>query len=367
VPSVIILTAAYGEGHNAAARGLRDAIQELGGTVEIVDLFAQTSTRLYDRTRSLYLDVIAHAPWLWSATYRVVDALPFGVLAEPLLRKARRRLTAILENKQPAAVVSVYPMFGYFLDRIYANRPRPFPFYTIVTDSITINSIWYRCSSNLFFVANDSTGAVLRNAGVPSEKVAVKGFPVSPVFARLRPPRPGPEASAPRVLFMINAQQDIAPAIVARLLSNPRIELTVTVGRDEALRRKIEAIAARPLEIHGWTDRMPELLMRSHLLIGKAGGAAVQEAIAARTPMLITSVVPGQEEGNAQLLTEHGCGAICETPEKISATVDALFREGSRLWHAWESAITALSHPDAAREIAQEILRPMKSPATSSP
>ncbi|HEX5177553.1 MAG TPA: glycosyltransferase [Chthoniobacteraceae bacterium] len=363
---MLILTAAYGEGHNTAARGLRDAMQELGGTVELVDLFAQTSTRLYDRTRSFYLDVINHAPWLWSATYRLVDALPFGALAEPLLRTARRRLAALLEKHQPAAVVSVYPMFGYFIDRIYAHRRRAFPFYTVVTDSITINSIWYRCGTDRFFVANEATAAVIRAGGVPSEKIAVKGFPVSPVFSRPRALRPDPDATAPRVLFMINAQKDIAPAIVASLLSNPRIELTVTVGRDDALRRKIEAIAARPIEVHGWTDRMPELLMRSHLLIGKAGGAAVQEAIAARTPMLITSVVPGQEEGNAQLLTEHECGAICETPEKIAATVDALFRDGALLWHRWERAITGLSRPEAAREIAQEILRPMTSTAASS-
>jgi len=357
VAEVLILTAAYGEGHNAAARGLRDAFSELGATPHLVDLFAEMGGRFYDRTRSAYLDVINHAPSLWSATYRLVDALPFGAIAEPLLLKVRRRLAEILEQKRPAVVISVYPMFGYFVNRIYAGRRRPFPFYTVVTDSITINSIWYRCGSDRFFVANESTAAVMREAGVPAGKISVSGFPVSPVFARSRPPRPAPGETVPRVLFMINAQQGVAPAIVGSLLSLPQIELTVTVGRDEALRRKIEAVAVRPIEIHGWTDRMPELLMRNHLLIGKAGGAAVQEAIAARTPMLVTSVVPGQEEGNAKLLTEHGCGAICETPQKILTTVDSLFRDGATLWHGWERAVAKLSRPDAAGGIAREILQ----------
>jgi processive 1,2-diacylglycerol beta-glucosyltransferase len=235
-----------------------------------------------------------------------------------------------------------------------------------VTDSITINRIWYRCGSDRFFVANEATARVMHEAGVPKDKLSVLGFPVSPLFAHAHAVRADPGSGAPRLLFMINAGKTQAPAIVARLLALPRkIDLTVTVGRDEVLRRRIEAAASRPIEIHGWTDRMPELLMNHHLLIGKAGGAAVQEAIAARTPMLITSVVPGQEEGNAQLLTEHGCGAVCATPEKIAETVDALFCDEAKQWHAWERAIGALSRPGAALDIARAIFA-MPRPASSS-
>ncbi|MEI9898660.1 MAG: glycosyltransferase [Chthoniobacter sp.] len=95
------------------------------------------------------------------------------------------------------------------------------------------------------------------------------------------------------------------------------LHLTVTVGRDEDLRARVEEAAARagrPVEIHGWTQQMPELLMTHHVLIGKAGGATVQECTAAGTPMLMTQVVPGQEEGNAQLLFQNECGALCPTP-----------------------------------------------------
>ena len=79
---------------------------------------------------------------------------------------------------------------------------------------------------------------------------------------------------------MINAGKDRAPAVVERLIRLDGIHLTVTVGRDETLRARIEQIArdaGREIEIHGWTDRMPELVMSHHILIGKAGGATVQE------------------------------------------------------------------------------------------
>jgi hypothetical protein len=38
------------------------------------------------------------------------------------------------------------------------------------------------------------------------------------------------------------------------------------------------------VHIDGWTNRTPKLLMPHHLAIGTAGGARVQEAIAARCP-----------------------------------------------------------------------------------
>ena len=100
---------------------------------------------------------------------------------------------------------------------------------------------------------------------------------------------------------------------------------------------------------------MPELLMTHHMLVGKAGGAAVQEAIAARTPMIITQVVPGQEEGNARLLVEHGCGIVAETPNAITREVEKAFSGDGAKWPELEACIGALSRPDAALRIAEAI------------
>jgi len=73
----------------------------------------------------------------------------------------------------------------------------------------------------------------------------------------------------------------------------------VTVGRHSELKEKLAKRARKydgRLHLLGWTNQMPELMMRSHLVIGKAGGATVQEAIAARCPLIINQVIPGQEE-----------------------------------------------------------------------
>ena len=355
---VLLLTAGYGEGHNAAARGLQAALTECGAEAQVIDLFAQTGGDFYERTRRGYIDLINRAPRLWAAMYGLIDKVPTGALTVPFFSRMKRALTELIEREKPAAVISVYPFYGYLVERLYpTGTNRPFAFHTVVTDSITINSVWYRCYSDTFLVPNEETAAVMVQRGVPEKRLRVLGFPVPPRFARDRPARPS--VPPPRVLYMINAGKDQAPGIVSRLLQVKPLHLTVTVGRDEVLRGRIEEAAARAgqaVEIHGWTPQMPELLMTHHVLIGKAGGATVQECIAACTPMLMTQVVPGQEEGNAELLFQNHCGALCPTPDALAGKIEGLFANDAAEWREWEKNIQRLSRPDAALQIARFVL-----------
>lgn len=355
MPTVLILTAGYGEGHNAAARGLLAACEELGIDAKIADPFTALGSA-YERSRRHYLALIERAPRIWAAVYRCVDRVPIVELTLPALAPVQAALADLLASAQPRAVVSVYPAYSYLIARIFRDRAaRPFPLHTIVTDSITINRVWHRAPSESFIVPNAETATVLRAHGIAPGLIHDFGFPVPPRFARDRPARPAPGAGEKgRVLFMINAGKALAPAIVAALLAVPGIHLTVTVGRDEKLRaRVLESAAGRELEIHGWTNRMPDLLMSHHVLIGKAGGATVQETIAAETPMLITQVVPGQEEGNAQLLFDHACGALCPTPDALARQVSRLFANDAAEWRTWRANIARISRPDAALQIAR--------------
>ena len=80
---------------------------------------------------------------------------------------------------------------------------------------------------------------------------------------------------------------------------------------------------------------MPELMMSHHLVIGKAGGAIVQEAIAARCPMIINQVIPGQEEGNAELIWRCGLGAIAEKNREVAELVENAFAKRAAQWSEW--------------------------------
>jgi processive 1,2-diacylglycerol beta-glucosyltransferase len=355
---VLILSASYGEGHNAAGRGLLAALaQNPEAEATMYDPFPEAFGDVYVRSQKQYLALIERHPQVWAWTYWLLHRTPLIYLTLLGLRGVREALRRKIDALQPDVVVSVYPAYSFLLNRLYARRP--FRFYTVVTDSITINSVWHRSPSDLWLVPNELSAAVMRAAGVPAERVRDLGFPVPPVFAQARPVRPPPGAHEPlRVLYMVNASRQAAPGIVARILQVEGIALTVTVGRDEELRARVEEVVRRSgksIELHGWTPNMPELLMTHHVLIGKAGGAAVQEAIAACTPMIVTKVVPGQEEGNARLIVESGAGAVSETPERIAQTLQSLAADDALRWHEWAANIAKLSRPDAALRMAEVI------------
>ena len=66
---VLILTAAFGDGHNAAARGLASAIQSRGGTAIVADPFAESRPKMNDFFRRLYLTLINRYPHAWNLFY----------------------------------------------------------------------------------------------------------------------------------------------------------------------------------------------------------------------------------------------------------------------------------------------------------
>jgi len=286
---ILIFTAGFGEGHNTAARNIRDAVEHIAADeakVEVLDLFDSCYGKLNDWVRKAYIAAINRTPRVWGKIYSVIDGTQFVESNMAMLAKMKRAMSDLLTELDPDAVVSTYPIYNYVIDAIYSDgRPKTFSQITVITDSITVNSIWYRCASDCFLVANDDTANVLRNAGVPEQQIRIFGFPVTYRFAELKDTRYlNTEKEPRRVLYLINSGKKEAPALVRRLCERTDIRLTINVGRDRALRREIEnevKVPAHPVEILGWTNRMPELLTNHHLVITKAGGATVQEAIAA--------------------------------------------------------------------------------------
>ena len=365
---IFVCSAGFGEGHNTAARNLVGALNEVGGErvdAEFLDVFGLCRPRVYEVLRKGYVGLMNQAPTLWSAMYRLFDAQGSGNVAMPFLGPERRAFARRLADDRPAAVVSTYPAYGYLLDDI-ARRGGPTDFrrVTVVTDSISINSVWHRCGSDFYCVPNEETAEVMRRAGVPTEKLRVLGFPVEGRFADVaslpvRPDVDGPDGRG--VLYMINAGRRAAPEVVRRLLALD-VALTITVGRDEAMKAAVERLIAahglrpRPVRVIGWTREVPELLATHHLLISKAGGATTQETIAAGCPMVVSQIAPGQEEGNAELLVRNGAGRLGLDPAGIARAVEEAFANREQVYHEWSANIARLRRPDAARDNARFIL-----------
>ena len=364
VKKILILTAGFGEGHNSAARGIRSGLARVAGDgvrVEVHDIFADTYGVANDCAREAYLAFINNLPRAWSRVYGWLDRQEkFGGKLNVFFT-AKDRFRRLLERFEPDVIVSVYPAYSHLLDDMFGPSGHSCgKRVVIITDSLSVNAIWYRCSADYFVLPNDRSAAVLHEAGIAPERTKTFGFPVSPEFSengvvRLEPS----DAAGRRVLYLANARKAVAPELAFRLAAIEGIELKVAVGRDRRLRNAIADIreyAARPFEIVGWSEELPRLLKRTHLLISKAGGATVQEAMAANCPMIVNHVIPGQEEGNARFLAAADAGAIATTEEAVIAAVERAFANDAAVWREWAANTATLSKPAASLDIARFLL-----------
>jgi len=360
---VLILSASFGDGHNTAARNIREALELVGSDVkvEIVDLLAQSYGSFYNVVRKAHLGVVQYAPSIWSGIYSLLDRSSSVGRNLGGMARIQKTLDRILAETQPDCVVSTYPLYGQIIAQLYKDHhERPFRFVTVVTDAISVNSIWYRSGGDYFCVADDATAEVLVAGGVPREQVKALGFPVSPQFTDSTEVVPDPAPGQPRkLLYIINSGKKKAGKSIDRLLEIPDTTLTITVGRDAELKAKIidrTRDFSNRVKVIGWTNQMPQLLMSHHLVIGKAGGATVQEAIAARCPMIVNQIIPGQEQGNAGLIADLKLGAVAKKNREVAEIVENAFEFDAAIWRLWRANMSRLSKPDASTRIAELIL-----------
>ncbi len=361
---ILILTAGFGEGHNSAARGIRDGLRKVspeGAQVELHDLFAETYGAGNDWGRVLYMAMINRTPRIWRRIYQWLDRQETFVGDFRVFFALKNELGRMIRRFQPDVIVSVYPAYSHMLDEVLGwEGARQHKRVVVITDSISVNAIWYRCSADYFLLPNEQSAAVLLGAGIPADKIKPFGFPVSPVFAQPGEIRlPPSDETGRRVLYIINAANATAPALVRRLAGLPDIQLTVTVGRNAGLKVSVEKIrrtVTQEFETVDWSDELPRLLRANHLVISKAGGATVQEAMSAACPMIVNHIIPGQEEGNARFIVETNSGAVAPTHDHVIAAVQNAFANDGAQWLEWSRNISQLGRPTASLDIAKFLL-----------
>lgn len=360
---ILILTAGFGEGHNTAARCIAEALREHSGTeVRVVDVYMETVPRLTKVLQSGYGLAINKYPFIWNAIYTFLDKPGTLEKTLPLGANLRHSLQRVLEEFRPDAVVSTYPLYAYLIRELrrLGNKAAAAPLLTMITDSTAINSSWYRGGSETFLLADDETAEVLRRGGVAPQCLRVLGFPVAPRLASLKPLEPVIHGSR-RILYLPSSRVGHTLEVLRELRKLPGTEITVVTGRLKGLHGALSAsglIDGVRIHLIGWTDKIPELLCTHHLYVGKAGGAIVHEAIAARCPILVSHVVPGQEEGNIELIERHDIGRLAaHYPSALAASVAEVFAHHGETWKRWKHNLATISRPGASRDIAAWVLR----------
>ncbi|MFZ9938648.1 MAG: MGDG synthase family glycosyltransferase [Luteolibacter sp.] len=355
---ILIVTAAFGEGHNSAARNLALALDAAGAHTLVADPCMLGAPRVTTLVNRAYRLVTTRFPRIWARIYRSTDRCDFSRNRSPLMRLPERALNRLVGEFQPDSVVSTYPLYPYYMPRIDAKPP----VFTVVTDSIEINAAWRRAPSTAWLVTDPATRDAMIRAGLPAERVIDTGFPVHPAFAGMQTIRPDDPCEPFRILYFPTARSaQLGSHARALLAASAGVHLTIVMGRNtrQLLPMALGIKTGHPgrVRLVGWTRKVPRLLASHHLVVGKAGGATVHEAIAARCPMLIHHLVPGQEEGNLRLLETIGGGALADHADHLSHAVATLLSDNGSGWRAMKHNLARHQRYNGAATAANFILK----------
>ena len=364
-PSVLILTAGFGDGHNSAARSIAEALaQESRGQarVLVVDLFEDAAPLMGAFYKGCYREMINHLPGLWAWLFEWSKKDDFRKQWWDCFVGVRQALIQRLTSFRPDVVVVTYPIYPYFLQSLRDEAVhRPQAVYMAVTDSITIHSIWLKAQVDRLYVTDEISQGIAEKGLVFPVPVRVSGFPVAPCFAAFPDRIPDADPTGIQVLyFATTAKSHVRSTLRGLLEQLPQgAEVTVVMGRHQArlgadveqLRQAFPAMCVKPV---GWTCTVPQLLMEHDVVISKAGGATVHECFAAGVPVVVNYIIPGQEEGNAQLLERLGCGCRSMVPEETGSLLAGLLADGGLA--SMRQAMARHRRPDGALHIARDLL-----------
>ena len=363
VPSretILVLSAGFGEGHNTAARNIAAALKaESGGSVEVevLDPFTAAAPNLSAFMKWGYQFMTNRMPWLWQRLYDGTSQGNFGNHVWDRWVGLMHWLEEMLAARRPRTVVMTYPLYAAFIPRLNTAVPRPERVYVAVTDSITIHPIWTQAPAHRWFVTDYFSRDVVIAQGVPSEKCTVTGFATSEAFTNTIVP----DSERRGLLWLATTSTRHARATLAGILRDfpADIPLTIVTGRHESrlrplIEKKLRLASPRPVTILGWCATVPDLMLRHQAVLTKSGGATTHECFAAAIPAIINYTIPGQEEGNAQLLELTGCGTRSEDPAQTGALLRELFT--GELLPQMTKAMRLQRRPDGAVRMARDVL-----------
>lgn len=341
----LLLSVGYGGGHNSAAQALAEEMKRRSWRVKIVDICAEAKPRTFRLTQRFYHFCVRHQPWMWGAVYGQIDAADWASLIRlPGLAACMRRLRQRLRQEKPDLVVCTYPLFAYMLDALAHEGELRVPYAVVVTDALEISRPWMQTGAALTCLPDEHSLALVQERyALPPERLAAPGFPVRAKFTPGKQRTlPGPRGEGLHIVYSCHAPLPRVVAEVQAMLQElPKLSLTLLAeDRAEQLKTLLAPLPAR-VTIYSEKQDMAALLHTAHFYIGKAGAATMFEAYSAEVPVLVNHALPGQEEGNLQLLLKDGAGMMTDSPDTLTRTLHCLLEHSAAGWKQMCRAMAA--------------------------
>jgi len=362
---ILILTADAGFGHRSAANAVATAMEEKFGEncqIDVVNPLEDKRAPFFLRdSQTDYDKVVRNAPELYRFGYDASDStVPTAIMDSALTVLLYEVMEDLIDKYHPYAILTTYPLYQTPLVAVYTINRYYVPLITVVTDLVTVHRMWFNSKVDWCVVPTPLVRDLAYAYGIPAEKVKVTGIPVSPDYARDTGTREeirarlGWRPDLPTVLAVGSRRVERLVDIVNVFNHfGAPLQVAAVAGKDQELYQKLKRIDWHiPVQLYEYVDNMPELMKASDLLVCKAGGLIVTEALASGLPMMLVDVIPGQETGNAEYVVDGGAGEMALSPMDALEVMSHWFKDGQRLLKVRANNARRLGQPASALNVA---------------
>lgn len=354
---ILLLYATAGSGHKKAAEAMKSSLLNNGYLVEMVDILDYTSKVVKFLYSEGYIYLMIHFRWLWG----ILFFLSHTPLLYPLNVAFRRFINARLfsaftENlifKNPKTVVSTHFLASELVSYAKQKYGVTSKLITVITD-FGVHNFWISPMTDFYCCATESTKKILRLKSIPVEKIKVTGIPLDEKFLRKL------DVNYLRGSFMLEKDKLTVLIVTGGTGAGPiekivdllkdDFQILVVCGNNAHLYTLLLEKKYPNVRLFGFIDYMHELLEVSDVIITKAGGLTITEALNKKLAIIFFFLVPGQELINARTLAGLKAGIIAETPAEIKDLVDKLKKSPETLTELKDKA-ASLARPHSCEEI----------------
>ena len=347
-----------GGGHRAAATALIDVIHQQQRPWDLPPLCIQDLLDSIDFVRKsvgipfqdVYNIMLRHG---W--TLGTAQMVP---LMHLLIRMSHRQQVQVLTRHwaahRPDMVVSLIPHYNRALREALDRAWPGTPFVTILTDIADYPpNFWIERLEQYVICGSEQAVRQARACAIPeSHIVRTSGMILHPRFYAPPPAdrgderaRLGLQPNLPTGLVLFGGEGSTDMVKIARLLNKTgnELQLILLCGRNEVVRREIEALPRRVLRfVQGFTRDVPRYMALCDFFIGKPGPGCISEALAMGLPVIVerNAWTLAHERYNADWIEEQGVGMVVRNFSRIGRAVrDLLEPERYRRYRARVQAI----------------------------
>jgi 1,2-diacylglycerol 3-beta-galactosyltransferase len=372
---LLFLISDTGGGHRSAAMAVSQALERAypGQFAPVIHdpLAGPTAPRRLRWLTALYGPSIRITPYLWGLLWHTFNTpRSFEFLRRTLFSPSYGTVAAAVAEQQPVLIVSFHAMTSRPAVRARALSAPAAPVVTVITDLVTPHLSWRYREVDRIVVPSAAVLSCCEQDGIAPGRLADLGLPVSEAFAT-GPLPPGERAelrrslglSGSRFLVLVTGGGEGSGHIVRRAAAIVRriddVEVVALCGRNGPAMRRLTRVArgcGGRLIVKPFVDNMADWLRCADVVVTKAGPGTIAEAACCGAPLIVTTHVPGQEQGNAQFVADAGAGRYAPTIRGLVEQVSELRADPAAL-EAMRAASARLGRPSAAMDTATLIAK----------